>query len=60
MMKKREFIKTSAVLAGTALLPSSMFAFSKGRLQDEKNNRIRITVENLIQTFIIHFLFYFL
>jgi len=30
MMKKREFIKTSAVLAGTALLPSSMFAFSEG------------------------------
>jgi len=29
-MKKRDFIKTSAALAGTALLPSSIFAMTKG------------------------------
>jgi len=29
-MKKRDFIKTSAALAGTALLPSSIFAITKG------------------------------
>ena len=28
-MKKREFIKTSAVLASTALFPSSLLALSK-------------------------------
>ena len=30
-MKKREFIKTSAVLASTALLPSSIFAITKSQ-----------------------------
>jgi len=29
-MKKRDFIKTSAALAGTALLPSSIFTMTKG------------------------------
>src|SRR5210317_1351522 len=29
-MKKRDFIKTSAALASTALLPSSIFALTKG------------------------------
>ena len=28
-MKKRDFLKTSAALASTAILPSSLFAFSK-------------------------------
>ena len=30
-MKKRDFIKTSAALASTALLPSSIFALTKGK-----------------------------